>query len=103
MPTLFRNHTDDFTALRSLRRVGAKFQMRLLQGPGLDGFDALAEVGELRLLSPGELTSLDWLPALTRVRESALVMTAPPLSMEDIESFLSRLDIGGETAVMTSE
>ncbi|WP_437957280.1 hypothetical protein WME76_39110 [Sorangium sp. So ce119] len=101
--TLFRNHTDDFTALRNLRRVGANFQMHLLQGPGLDGFDALAEVGELRLLSAGELTSLDWLPALTRVRESALAMTEPPLSMEDIESFLSRLDIGGETAVMTRE
>ncbi|WP_438032082.1 hypothetical protein [Sorangium sp. So ce204] len=101
--TLFRNHTDDFTALRNLRRVGANFQMHLLEGPGLDGFDALAEVGELRLLSPGELTGFDWLPALTSVRESALAVRGAPLSMEAVESLLSRLDIGGETAVMTRD
>ncbi|WP_437603996.1 hypothetical protein WMF28_20660 [Sorangium sp. So ce590] len=101
--TLFRNHTDDFTALRNLRRVGANFQTHLLQGPGLDGFDALAEVGELRLSSSGELTSFDWLPALTRVRESALMVRDASLSVETVESFLSRLDIGGETAVMAME
>jgi hypothetical protein len=98
--TLFRNHTDDFTALRNLRRVGANFQMHLLEGPGLEGFGALAEVGELRLVSSGQLTSFDWLPALTSVRESALAVRGAPLSMEALESFLSRLDIGGETAVM---
>ncbi|WP_437522397.1 hypothetical protein WME79_31525 [Sorangium sp. So ce726] len=101
--TLFRNHTDDFTALRNLRRVGANFQMHLLEGPGLDGFDALAEVGEINLVSAGELTGFDWLPALTSVRESAFAVRGPPLSTEALESFLSRLDIGGETAVMTNE
>ena len=100
--TLFRNATDDFTALRNLRRVGANFQMRLLEGP-LDGFDTLAEVGELNVASPGGLTGFDWLPALTRVRESALLRRESPLSTEAVESFLSRLDIGGETAVMTLE
>lgn len=101
--TLFRNHTDDFTALHNLRRVGAKFQLHRLATPSLAGFDALAEVGELNLQTSGELSSLDWLPALARVRESALLVRESRLSSAAVESFLSRLDVGGETVVMTPE
>ncbi|WP_437283542.1 hypothetical protein WME90_24080 [Sorangium sp. So ce375] len=98
--TLFRNATDDFTALRNLRRVGAKFQLHLLETPSLSGFEALEEVGELNLASAGQLTSFDWLPALARVREVARLARSSPLSRAAVESFLSRLDVGGETAVI---
>ena len=51
-------------------------------------------------MSPGQITGFDWLPALTRVRESAVMMRGAPLSMEAVESLLSRLDIGGEIAMI---
>jgi hypothetical protein len=101
--TLFRNHTDDFTALRNLRRVGALFQLHLIETPSLAGFDSLAEVGELNVATAGQLSSFDWLPALARVRESALLVRDPPLSSAAVESLLSRLDVGGEIVVMNRE
>jgi hypothetical protein len=68
-----------------------------------EGFDALEEVGEFDLTSTGLLADLDWLPALTTVRETALFVRQEPLSEAAVEAFLSRVEVGGESAVMYFE
>lgn len=95
--TLFRNHITDFSALGNLRRVGAKFQPHAMNGPTLKGFEKLEEVGELNITAPwSELSDFDWLPALTKVRESAFVERGATPPEAAVTALISRLEVGGE-------
>jgi len=99
--SLFRNHTPDFSALGSLRRVGANFQTSLIDSTPLQGFENLREVGELSIAKTGDLTDFEWLPALTKVRELATIQLGPGLSEEAVTALVSRIEIGGPVLVFS--
>jgi hypothetical protein len=100
--SVFRNHTSDFSPLRNLRRVGTRFSLNMVQTPSIEGFEGLREVGELDVYNSTDLISFDWLPALRTVRESAVISFSEPLRAEEVTALLSRLEVGGETAVRFS-
>lgn len=97
--SVFRNNTSDFGPLRNLRRIGTRFSLHLVQTPGIEGFEGLLEVGELEVLNSTDLTSFDWLPALTTVRETAVINFSEPLLADEVTALLSRIGVGGETSV----